>query len=181
MSAAAHKHDLHTIQDIENLPDGVRAELVNGVMYDMATPTWNHQQLIVALSVKIGNYLERKGGDCKLFVAPLAVYLHNDDKNYFEPDLGVICDPSKIDEKGCHGAPDWIIEVTSPSSRRMDYMIKFAEYINAGVREYWIVDEESSRIMVYRLEKGNYEEFSFDDTVPCSLYEDLSIDFKGIV
>ena len=95
-----------------------------------------------------------------------------------EPDLSVICDKDKLDDKGCHGAPDWIIEVVSLSSRRMDYSIKLFKYRTAGVREYWIIDVEKNRIMVHDLSHEDIHEYTFNDSVPAGIYEDLVIDFN---
>ena len=81
--------------------------------------------------------------------APFAVYLDEINNTYVEPDISVICDPNKLDDKGCKGAPDWIIEIVSPASRKMDYLLKLFKYRSAGVREYWIVDIAKNRITVY--------------------------------
>ena len=88
--------------------------------------------------------------------APFAVYIANDLYNYVEPDVSVICDRDKIDEKGCHGAPDWIIEITSPSDPQKDYGVKLFKYRTAGVREYWIVDPDSKSAQLFILEDGHY-------------------------
>lgn len=97
-----------------------------------------------------------------------------------EPDISVICDPNKLDEKGCHGAPDWVIEIVSPSSKTMDYIRKCSLYEKAGVREYWIVDPKEKRIMVYDFEQGTSREYAFPDQVKTGIYEDLFIDFGEI-
>ena len=87
----------------------------------------------------------------------------------------MICDKAKLDDKGCHGAPDWIVEVVSPGSKSMDYLTKLFKYRSAGVREYWIVDPEKSRVIVYQFEKNRLEEYSFTDKIPVGIYEDFSI------
>lgn len=97
-----------------------------------------------------------------------------------EPDISVICDKNKLTEKGCNGAPDWIIEVVSPSSIRIDYVIKLFKYRTAGVKEYWIVDSDKNRIMVYNFETENIYEYSFSDIVSAGIYDDLEIDFDKI-
>lgn len=102
------------------------------------------------------------------------------EKNYVEPDICVICDKNKLTDKGCNGAPDWIIEVVSPSSKRMDYSIKLFKYRSAGVREYWIVDIDKNRIMVYYFESDFMEEYSFTGKVKTNIYECLEIDFSTI-
>ena len=87
----------------------------------------------------------------------------------------MICDISKLDEKGCHGAPDWIIEIVSPGNKTMDYFKKLFRYQAAGVREYWIVDPTRELVMVYRFEKEIMEEYSFEEDVPVGIYEGLSL------
>lgn len=171
-----------TIADIEALPEGVRAELINGELYMLASPSFEHQELSMDLSVQIYNYINSRNGKCKVVAAPFAVYLHNDDKNYFEPDISVICDKCKIDKNGCHGAPDWIIEIVSPSSQKMDCVLKLKEYRKAGVREYWIVDAEEKTVTVHRFEKGDVvEKYSFTDLIPVGIYKDLELSLGGIV
>ena len=114
------KEQSYTIDDIYALPDGDRAELIDGKIYMMAPPSRMHQEIAGELFAVIRNHIKEKGGDCKPFIAPFAVFLNADDKNYVEPDISVICDAGKLTDKGCVGAPDWIIEIVSPSSRRMD-------------------------------------------------------------
>lgn len=114
---------LYTIEDIYALPEGKRAELIDGKIYDMAPPNRSHQKISGCLYTEIYNYIRKKNGKCEIYAAPFAVFLNNDDINYLEPDISVICDPSKLDEKGCNGAPDWIIEITSPSNQQNDYGI----------------------------------------------------------
>ena len=92
-----------------------------------------------------------------------------------EPDISVICDSSKIDEKGCHGAPDWIIEIVSPGSKSMDYFTKLFKYQSSGVKEYWIVDPMKQRVTVYHFEKETTEDYSFGKEIPVGLYEGFSI------
>lgn len=167
---------IYTVADIEALPEGERAELINGEMYMMASPTATHQELLVVLSVQIYNYIKSKKGACKVYPAPFAVYLHNDEFTYFEPDISVICDRDKLDEKGCHGAPDWVIEIASPSSHKHDYERKLAEYRKAGVREYWIVDAEEETITVFTFgEKETVHKYALTDKIKVGIYEDLEI------
>ena len=171
----ARRVESYTIKDIYALPDGVRAELIDGQIYYMATPTRTHQRISMALSRMIGNYIESRGGDCEIYATPFGVFLNNDEKNYYEPDISVICDISKLDEKGCHGAPDWIIEIVSPGNKTMDYFKKLFRYQAAGVREYWIVDPTRELVMVYRFEKEIMEEYSFEEDVPVGIYEGFSL------
>ncbi len=174
------KEEYYTIDDIYNLPDGKRAELIDGHIYDMAPPTRRHQGLISELHYLIKDHIRKNSGSCRIYPAPFAVKLNADDRTCVEPDLSVICDPKKFTEKGCTGAPDWILEVVSPSSRRMDYSTKLFKYRTDRVREYWILDPERNRITVYNLEGDDVNEYTFSDTVPSVIYPDLSIDFSGI-
>ena len=116
--------------------------------------------------------------------APFAVFLQNEDghhQNYLEPDISVICDREKIDAKGCHGAPDWIIEIVSPSSRSMDYYTKLSLYRSAGVREYWIVDPLKPIILVYDMEHGAAPAiYTFSDTISVNIYDGFQIDFSKL-
>ena len=161
--------EVYTIDDIYALPDGERAELIDGKIYYMAPPSWTHQKISMFLSTEISSYIKNKDGKCEVVAAPFAVFLNKDDKNYMEPDISIICDPNKLDEKGCHGAPDWVIEIVSPRSRSMDYYKKLLKYNTAGVREYWVVDPEKKLVTVYRFEREEMEEYSFGEDVPVGI------------
>ena len=106
--------------------------------------------------------------------------LNKDNKTYVEPDISVICDKSKLTEQGCVGAPDWIIEIVSPSSKQMDYLTKLLKYRSSGVREYWIVDPLKNHIIVHNFEADTMEDYTFSDSVKTSIYEDLAINFAEI-
>ena len=167
---------LYTTDDIYALPEGTRAELIDGRIYNMAPPTRKHQEIAGTLYRKIADYIDSKGGSCKPYIAPFAVFLNADDKNYVEPDISVICDKNKLTDKGCSGAPDWVIEIVSPGSRRMDYSIKLFKYRSAGVREYWIVDPDKNRILIWNFETEDTGDYTFTDTVKAGIHPDLSID-----
>lgn len=167
--------DTYTIKDIYELPDGERAELIDGKIYYMAPPGTEHQRLVHHFDREIGNYIQGRHGDCEVFPAPFAVFLSDNDKNYVEPDISIICDRNKITEKGCLGAPDWIVEIVSPGSRKMDYYKKLFKYRTAGVREYWVVDPGRKVVTVYSFEQDNMEEYSFGENVPAGIYEDFWI------
>ncbi|MCM1254463.1 MAG: Uma2 family endonuclease [Clostridium sp.] len=169
------KKEIYTIDDIYALPDGERAELIDGKIYYMAPPNTNHQRLVHFFDREIGNYIQKHSGECEIFPAPFAVFLNGNDKNYVEPDISVICDKNKITDKGCNGAPDWIIEVISPGSKAMDYFTKLFKYRTAGVREYWIVDSIKERVTVYFFEKESVEEYSFGSDIPVGIYEGFNI------
>ena len=131
----------YTLADYYALPDPVRAELINGVFYDMASPTIAHQELSFLIHRALDDHLRRNRGSCKVYSAPTDVRLFKDDKTIVQPDVLVVCDRDKRkDGKRIEGAPDLIVEVLSDSTRKKDLTIKLEKYMQAGVREYWIVD-----------------------------------------
>jgi Uma2 family endonuclease len=141
-----------------------------------------HQRLCFALARKIADYIDLKKGICEVFPSPFAVFLNMDDKTYVEPDISVICDKNKITEKGCEGAPDFIVEIVSPASRRMDYLTKSVKYENAGVREYWIVDPEKKRTTVYRYEEDAAPVIiPFSQDISVGIYGDLSVNMEDMM
>ena len=168
---ALQQEKIYTIEDIYALPDGQRAELIDGRIYNMAPPARIHQKLITELVSALHQHIRNNNGDCEVYPAPFAVFLNADDKNYVEPDISVICDKDKITDKGCNGAPDWIIEIVSPGSRQMDYYKKLFKYRTAGVREYWVVDPDKQIVTVYDFERDNMEEYPFGEEVPVGIYE----------
>ena len=117
-----------------------------------------------------------KKGTCEVFLAPFAVFLNQDNMNYVEPDISVICDKDKLSDHGCEGAPDWIIEVLSSSSTRTDCAIKLFKYRTAGVREYWIVNPMKKAVQTYVFEdEEDSNLFSFDDKIPVYIFDGLTI------
>lgn len=160
--------------------ENVHAELIDGRYYDIAPPSRIHQEILGFLFNKITNYITAKNGQCKVYPAPFTVELFRDKKTIVEPDISVVCDCCKLTEKGCCGAPDWIIEIVSASSRQMDYNKKLFKYRTAGVREYWIVDPMKPQVTVYNFEHDTFEEYSFTDKVKAGIYEDFEIDFSVI-
>lgn len=176
------KEQIHTTEDIYALPEGQRAELIDGQMYMMAPPNTNHQRLVMNLSAEIRDYIKKNHGSCEVFPAPFAVFLNEDDTNYVEPDISVICDRDKLTENGCAGAPDWIIEIVSPSSTRMDYFVKLFKYRTAGVREYWIVNPMKKTVQTYSF-KGEEDsnQYFFQDDIPSTIYKDLIINIDRLL
>ena len=166
---ALSQDSFYTIKDIYGLPEGERAELINGRIFYTTPPGRTHQRILLSLAIKISQYLENSSGAGEVFLSPFTVILNEDDRTYVEPDLCVICSNSKLSEEGCIGAPDWVIEVVSPGSKYIDYSTKLFAYRAAGVREYWIVDPLKNRITVYYFEKDRTEEFDFADHVPVGI------------
>ena len=146
------KDDHYTSKDYWSLPEGERAELIDGKFYAMAPPGRIHQEIVSGLHYLLRKYIADHHGFCRVYPAPFAVNLDADDKNWVEPDVSVICDSNKLTDRGCSGAPDLIFEVVSPSSRKLGYGIKNVIYFQAGVREYWVVDPVKERVTVYHYE-----------------------------
>ena len=155
---------LYTEEDYYRLPENMRAELIDGQFYSQAAPSRTHQRILSDLHITIGQYIRSKGGSCEVYPAPFAVKLFEDDKTIVEPDISVICDPNKLTDKGCTGAPDWIIEIVAPGNPAHDYVRKLNLYLDAGVREYWIVDPIQKSIHVYHLVE---EQFKMTSTSAC--------------
>jgi Uma2 family endonuclease len=163
-----------------------RYELIEGNIYLMASPSTNHQRIIREISRKIGNYLE--GKTCEVFMAPLDVFLFEKNKksdcqNVFQPDVFVVCDPKKISANRINGAPDFVVEIVSPSNPENDYFYKLNAYIRYGVCEYWIVDPETRQISVYvklKNKEVRHYSYTFEDKIKVSIFEDFEIDFKEL-
>lgn len=170
-----HKQ-LHTSEDYWNLPEGQRAELIDGQFYDISPPDYIHQKLISILHYAIFHHIKTKKGSCEVIPAPFAVNLNADDSTWVEPDLSVICDKNKLSDRGCKGAPDWIIEIVSPSSTRTDYIIKLFKYRTAGVHEYWIVNPIKKIVQTYSFgEEENSCLYSFTDEIPVLIFPGFTI------
>ena len=163
------KPKIYTEEDYYSLPENIRAELIDGdLIYNQAAPLRKHQTILTKLLVSISNYI--------------AVKLWEDRNTIVEPDISVICDEDKLTDRGCTGAPDWIIEIVSQGNPRHDYVLKLNLYNEAGVREYWIVDPAKESVWVYYFEESEFkaETYSFKDEIKVNIYDDLYIDFAGI-
>lgn len=172
----------YTAEYIYSLPEGQRAELIDGQIYDMAPPMRIHQKLVSQLTKLIGNYIDANHGGCEVYPAPFAVFLNADNKTYVEPDISVICDNDKLDERGCNGAPDWVIEIVSPSTERMDYGIKLFKYRSAGVREYWIINPKTCTVNRFDFEHEKMsDQYSFEDEISVCIFEDLIIRISDLL
>lgn len=169
----------YTVADIEALPPGERAELIDGEMFIMEAPSVTHQRILGELHVQIYMYIKNNKGSCEVVISP-GVYIKDDIHNYVEPDITVICKEERLDEKGCHGAPDWVIEIASPSNKYMDYGRKLMLYQSAGVREYWIVDPAKKIVTIYDFENGDGPDIHpFTEPVKVGIYEDLYLDLSA--
>ena len=168
------KSTVYTSEDYWSLPDGERAELIDGALYAMTFPNRRHQKIAFGIGHTLADYVDDHDGPCEVYVAPFAVNLDACDENWVEPDVLVVCDPGKLSDRGCEGAPDFIAEVVSPSSRNHDYRLKMVLYGDAGVREYWIVDPKAARTTVYRYETTGPMPlvYPFSVPVPVGVFED---------
>lgn len=172
----------YTLADIEALPEEIWAELIDGELFiRMEGPETDHQDILTGLLVQIDLYIQRKKGKCRVFPAPFNVYIKNDKHNFVLPDIALICDDEKIDRKGCHGAPDFVVEIVSPSNRKMDYVRKVVLYREAGVREYWIVDPKHRQVTVYDLEHDAEPVlYPFTERIRVVVYDDLYLDLTNL-
>lgn len=172
----------YTVQDIRALPDEIRVELIDGVIYDMTAPRLIHQDILLQLAFALSRCIDSSNSACKVRVAPLDVRLFQDDKNMFQPDVMITCDESKNKGYYYDGAPEMAIEILSPSTRRKDFIVKTSSYQRAGVKEYWIVDPKDSKVWVFFFEKDDLPvTYSFEDTIPVNISGGkCAVDFSEI-
>ena len=179
----------YTFADVLTWEENERIEIINGEAFMMAPPSSYHQRISMELSRQLANYLD--GKRCDVFSAPFGVRLFERDGDspedvdtMVEPDISVVCDPSKIDKRGCKGAPDLVIEILSPSTRRHDIRTKTNLYQRAGVREYWIVSPEENMVQVFLLEDGRYtfkDSGADGDKLKVNVLEDCFIDLSKVL
>ncbi|MDO4313144.1 MAG: Uma2 family endonuclease [Eubacteriales bacterium] len=176
------KQGEYRVEDYYALPETCRVELIDGVIYNMAAPTNLHQAIITEIAVQLDTWMRRKKGKCMVMISPADVQLDQDDKTMVQPDIYVVCDRNKMREKVLFGAPDFIVEILSPSGEKSDRIIKYNKYRKAGVREYWIVDPKKLRVAVYDTEhKAEPAIYTFEDKIPVHIFNgELKIDFEDI-
>ena len=182
------KKGQYTFADVLTWDEDERIEIINGEAFMMAPPSSVHQEIVAELTRQFGNYLE--GKRCKVYPAPFGVRLFEregdrpeDVNTMVEPDISVVCDRSKIDKHGCKGAPDMIIEILSPSTRRHDRLVKLNLYQQAGVREYWIVDPDNQSVLVFTL--GGHvleirEDYGREDVAKVNVLEGCFIELSKV-
>ena len=170
-----------TLEQYEALPEDLRVEVFDGVVYDMASPSQEHQTISMDLSTVLNTYIRGKKGSCRVFHAPFDVKLSEQPLTIVQPDLMIVCDKDKLDGKRCNGAPDFIIEIVSPGNPADDYIRKLYYYKNAGVREYWIVDPRRKNVTINFFEGNTLNvQYSFDSVIKVNIYDDLYINFSDI-
>lgn len=168
MSLAVEKYNMSYDEFVSYRGDS-SLEYVEGIIYDHASPSSMHQDLSMSISSEIYQYIKKNKGTCKVRTAPYDVVLSDD--VFVIPDISVICDASKWDEKRCNGAPDWVIEITSSNST-YDYITKLSLYHTYGVKEYWIVNQHTEKVLVYIFDEFGLEplKYSFSDSIPVNIY-----------
>ncbi|SEM60251.1 Endonuclease, Uma2 family (restriction endonuclease fold) [Butyrivibrio sp. ob235] len=178
------KQGEYTIEDYEALPDDVRVELIDGYFFYMDAPSTRHQLIGGEIYAPIRNYIRKNKGKCIPFISPTDVQLDRDDRTILEPDVFIVCDPSKITEKRIYGNPDFVVEIISPSTARKDRFIKAKKYKYAGVKEFWLVDSKKRNVLVYSFDDEDNDDitiYGFGDKIPIGLYDGkLQIDFADI-
>lgn len=165
------KKKKYTLDDYYALPDEQRVELIDGVFYDMGAPSTYHQIIGMELGFRLKSFIKEKGGSCIPLASPVDVQLDCDDKTMVQPDVLVLCDRSKLIKRCIYGAPDFIIEVLSESTKRKDMITKSSKYVEAGVREYWMVDIEKERVIVHYFEKDEiFTIYGREDEIPVGIF-----------
>lgn len=181
MPALQPQPELITLEQYEVLPEDTRAEVFEGIVYDMASPSEIHQTISTELTTILNTYIKSRKGSCRVFHAPFDVKLNDNPLTIVQPDLMIICDRDKLDGKRCNGAPDFIIEIVSPGNAADDYIRKLFYYKNYGVREYWIVDPRRKTVTVNYFEEDILNvQYSFDSVIKVNIYDDLLISFSDI-
>ena len=162
----------YTLEDYLNLPDdGPRMELIDGVFYDMGEPATAHQAIVGYIYKKLMDHVLERKGPCMPMLSPVAVQLDSDKRTVVEPDVLVVCKREKFQNRRIMGAPDFILEVLSPSTRRKDMNLKAFKYQHAGVREYWMIDPAAQRLIVYDYENEALPVvYTFADKVPVGIW-----------
>lgn len=176
------KQGKYTLEDYYQIPDEQRVELIDGVIYDMSAPTLVHQLIAGLIYAKLLAYISGRKGKCLPIISPIDVQLDCDDKTMVQPDLIIVCDRDRLINRCVYGSPDFIIEILSPSTRKKDMVTKLNKYMNAGVREYWMVDPDKRNVIVYDFEHDNYPSmYGFDAKIPVGIWDgDCEIDFQEV-
>ena len=171
------------MKDYYALPEDRRAELIDGVFYDMAAPSLRHQSILLSLAIQFRECIKEHHQACEVYIAPCDIRLDKDDYTMVQPDLFVICGEYDRNALCYEGAPDLAIEILSPATRSKDMLLKLFKYHQAGVREYWIVDPKFNKVTVHYFDTEEYDpkQYSFEDIVPIEISgRQCSIDFKKI-
>ena len=162
----------YTLKDYYALPDDQRVELIDGVFYDMAAPSGPHQIIGGEIYYQLLGFQKKKKEPCLPMISPVDVQLDRDDRTMVQPDVLILCDREKLYMRCVYGAPDYIAEVLSPSTRKKDMILKLSKYSRAGVREYWMIDAGKRTVVVYDLEHDAIPAiWSFTDDIPVGIWD----------
>ena len=182
---------VYTYYDYLNFPNDEFVEIIDGKIFAMSpAPSRIHQELIMEISAELRNYIKSNKGQCKVYPAPFDVVLinenenENDSKNIVQPDISVICDKNKLNDTGCFGSPDMIVKIVSKFNPGNDYVKKLYLYEKYKVKEYWIVNPMKKNILVYTLTESGYNQpdlYTFNDKIKVNIFNNLEIDFNGII
>jgi Uma2 family endonuclease len=181
--ATEHRQGSYTVDDYRALPDDVRVELIDGNFIYLQAPKTIHQSIVAEISYQFLDFIKKKKKTCRTYVGPIDVQLNQDDYTIVQPDLSVLCKLDLLHENCIFGAPDFILEVISPSTKKNDYTIKLAKYQTAGVREYWILDPYQKKLITYFFEDEDAIAtiYGLDQSVPVHIFNsDLVIDLTDI-
>ena len=173
----------YTLEDYYKIPDDIRVELIDGVIYDMSSPTSVHQLIAGYIYARLLAHMFSQKGNCLPMISPLDVQLDCDDKTMVQPDVIIVCDRDKIINRCVYGAPDFVIEILSKSTRKKDAFIKLNKYMNAGVKEYWMIDPKKLKVLVYDFTQEEVFPtiYGFTDKVPVRIWDDACvIDFQEV-
>jgi len=172
----------YTLEDYHNMPEDRRAELIDGVIYDMASPSPLHQMIAGMVYARILAFIEKNKGDCIPFIAPADVQLDCDERTMVQPDVFILCKQDRLRRFGICGAPDFVLEILSGSTRKKDMTVKLTKYMEAGVKEYWVIDPEKRLLIVYiGEEEGIPRLYPLQGDVGMNLYDgNLRIDLNEI-
>ena len=176
----------YTVEDYYNWPEDERIELIDGVIYHVSMPSIEHQRIVGEIDFELKSFVKKKKGKCEIFGAGIDVRLDCDDKTMVVPDITVVCEKDKLTKQYLDGAPDLVVEVLSPSTRKKDMTIKLDKYANAGVKEYWVIDPKKENIVVYEFSENDEFEmqihiYTFENQVPVGIWNgECVVDFAEI-
>lgn len=172
----------YTIKDYYALPDDVRMELIDGIFYDMASPNLVHQRIAGEVHRQIADYISANKGSCLPIIAPMDVRLDSSNRTMIQPDVIIVCDKGKVKSWGIMGAPDFVLEVLSPSTKRKDCIKKLDKYMEAGVKEYWMIDPSKRKVIVYQFENEIYPAvYGMEGSLAVGIFDGkLQIDLQEI-
>lgn len=171
----------YTVDDYYALPDDVWVELIDGVIYDMTAPYTDHQIITGYIYATLYNHVKKNKGACKVFTAPVDVQLNRDNRTMLQPDVFAICNKDILTKKNIFGAPDFILEVLSKSTRNKDMVIKLNKYRDADVKEYWMIDIDKQLVHTYDFTNNSYVAKTFEESHFITVFEvPCMIDFKDM-